>query len=597
MIRVYAENQKTIISLTQGLSPALFSHTLLELKKLKFRYHEGTKTWRGPLNLADVVIDKFEEITEVAVDRDSFTNAHNTAKELRIAPQRVRFNKELLKYPPFIGKAPYEDYQTRDILSGLQRNRYGYFLGMGTGKSYIAAALIAHIYKEWKQAHKVVVVTTNIGVRNLKTELLKFIKDLDPNTVAIADKDNRTPLDPSIDIIITSYNGYRLIADAYKKKKKVTADKPRKPFIPFDEWIGKGNHGILILDESHSIANPKSKQGYYIALHASLFTYRYLFTGTPADKPEKLYNQFKVLDPWLVHNLSYTDWLAEYANIGNRFSQFAVTSWRYDKLEQLNKLFTAEYGIYRDSVDVVELPEHYIKKVYVEMDKHHRDLYEEFIVTTLEDGSANSQVIINKFPYLMLSIENPFLLEKHLHRFPETLQKKVRSFKPQYMEKMQVVADILEEHPDEQGLVWVSHPLTAKHLAERFVQQKPLIITGETPKEEREAILEEFKGNKEHKILIANIHVLNTSVTLTNCTWQCYVERVWGYAPVEQSQFRIYRIGQTESVVAYQLVYRRSLDVLLDKNLESKGTLVKGLLAKDFLTQQDWTNIFNMENE
>jgi len=598
MITITAQANKLVVTILPGLSTQTFSYVIAELKKHKFRYAEDTKMWLGSLLTADTLISTLEEMAQVTVNTAAIEAAGaDTGKELIINPERVSLNLSLLKYPPIQGKAPYEDYQRRDILAGLQRNRYGYFLGMGTGKSYIAAALIAHIYLQWKQARKIVVVTTNIGVRNLREELLKFIVGLDQQTIAIGDKDNRLPFTDNIDIVLMSYSGFRLVAEAYKKQAKITSATPRKPFIPFQAWIGKEQRGILMLDESHSTANPKSKQGHYIALHASSFYYRYLFTGTPADKPEKLYNQFKILDPALVHHLNYTDWLAQYANIGNRFSQFAINSWRYDKLEQLNKRFTAEYGIYRNSTDVVELPEHYIKKIYIDMTPQHRAIYEEFVTTTLEQGSFVSRDIVNKFPYMLLSVENPFLLEKHLDILPPSLQKRITSFKSHHMEKIQVVKDILEEHTQDQGLLWIGHPKTATILAEEFAQYKPLVITGETPKEEREGILNTFRSDKSHKILIANIHVLNTSVTLTNCTWQCYVERVWGYAPVEQSQFRIYRIGQEKSVITYIPIYRRSLDVVLDKNLEGKGMLVKGLLAKDFLNQQDWTNIFNMEEE
>ena len=62
-----------------------------------------------------------------------------------------------------------------------------------------------------------------------------------------------------------------------------------------------------------------------------------------------------------------------------------------------------------------------------------------------------------------------------------------------------------------------------------------------------------------------------------------------------QSQCRIYRLGQTREVESYILLYNRSLDILLDKNLTSKGMLVTGLASKDYLSQDEWIKIFNCD--
>ena len=122
---------------------------------------------------------------------------------------------------------------------------------------------------------------------------------------------------------------------------------------------------MLLLDESHEIANPSSYQGAYVQLHSSFFDYRYLFTGTFADKPEKMYNQLKTLDPYLVHNLSYTEWLDEYAYLGTRYSQFAIREWKKHKLEELNETMRRYYISEYATEDVLNLPPHYKKDLAV----------------------------------------------------------------------------------------------------------------------------------------------------------------------------------------------------------------------------------------
>ena len=105
-------------------------------------------------------------------------------------------------------------------------------------------------------------------------------------------------------------------------------------------------------------------------------------------------------------------------------------------------------------------------------------------------------------------------------------------------------------------------------------------------------MIEEFKKN-DHKLLVANITTLNTSVTILEAHVTVYFERGFNYTEYSQSKNRNYRIGQDSDIASYILVYNNSLDVLLSKNLETKGKLVEGLCSKDFLSQEDWVTIFN----
>ena len=87
--------------------------------------------------------------------------------------------------------------------------------------------------------------------------------------------------------------------------------------------------------------------------------------------------------------------------------------------------------------------------------------------------------------------------------------------------------------------------------------------------------------------------MLNTSTTLTEASYQVYVERGFNLTVYEQSKFRIYRQGQTKNVETTILCYDKSLDCMLDKNLENKGKLVEGLCSKNFIDKDTWKTIFN----
>lgn len=575
------------------LGYSAFNSCVSILKNEKFRYNDTSREWIGPLYKKETikkVLEAYDSVDdEVSIeDVESFLTAHKL--QFRENPRRIP-DYSLLNYGPITGKSPYENFQRNAIMKGINFSCWAAFYGQGSGKSYIFSAIIAHRLYKYRDLNKVVLITSNIGVKNLYHELFKFIKDLDESKVRIADKNYRNPFDDkSTDIIITSYSSWKLICDYYKKQKKITSKSPRVPYLPLKTWADDGEL-MLILDESHNIANPSSLQTKAITLHSGLFKYRYLFSGTPADKPEKLYAQYNLLDPYLVYNLSFQNWKAKMGEIGTRFSAYAVKEWKKDELEQQNQRFLESYGEYHKTTDLVDLPEYNEKRIYLKMSPSHRKIYEELV---LEDLSTQRSVrdTVNRFPYMMLSVDSPKLLLKHEEKFKKTFTQALESFDDKYLEKYNALSDIIEDHNGEKIIVWVAHPVTAKSICEKFSQYNPIMIIGETKQEDRFKLIEDFKKG-DHKLLVAVIQTLATSVTINEATVTVYFERNFDYTNYEQSMYRNYRTGQNKDVASYILIYDKSLDCLLDKNLQNKGTLVSGLNSKTFLTTEEWSKVFN----
>lgn len=570
-----------------------FSQVVSLLKRNKCTYLPKERIWVFPPYKYDEIKYALEDITIVnddQIDLDILDNLQAGECDLEIEKIRRIPDYSLLTYPPIKGKAPNENFQKNAISKCINSSRRAEFLGMGSGKSYITSAIIAHRLLKYRDCGKVLLLTTSIGVRNLYYELLKFIKGLDENKVVIADKKNRTPFNDGVDIVIASYSTFRLICNSYKEIKKIKVKQPKKPFLPLKEW-SKGEDLMLILDESHCIANQSSQQGYFVHLHSSEFRYRYLFSGTPADQPQKLYNQYTTLSPWLTWNLSFTQWKDKMAYLGDRYSPYSIREWKKEELEKQNQRFTEKFGEYFKTTDLVDLPNYNEKKIYLTMNKQHRKIYESLVQNDLVD-IKNSREVVNRFPYMCLALDCPPLLDKHREKLDKTLNKLLDNFNSNILEKIHAIEDILSDHEDDKIIIWAIHPATIRMLGDKFSKYNPICITGETPQDERFSLVEEFKKG-DHQILIANIACLNTSVTILEAKVQIYVERGFSFSQYEQSTQRAYRIGQDKDIISYILIYDKSLDVLVDKNLSSKGSLVNGLCSKSFITQDEWIKIFN----
>ncbi len=597
MVSISLKDRFLSVSLYSG-GPSTFTECVHVLKQHRFRYSTKTHEWIGPWFKLNELKEDLEDVDtiEMKIDEGKLEElASGPQEQFRESERRVP-DWGLMNYGPMTGKHPYEMFQKRAITKGINFSSYCYFYGPGSGKSYVFSAITAHRLYKYGDCSKVLLLTTNIGVRNLYHEILKFIKGLDPEKVRIADKNYRNPFDdPNTDIVITSYNSFRLVCDYYRKKAGISSKNPRKPFLPLQEWFGENGRGMIALDESHCVANPSSQQGHLIALHAPLFTYRYLFSGTPADNPEKLYNQYNIVDPYLVYGLSFAQWKEKMAYLGTRYSMYAVREWKKDALEEQNQRFLRSYGEYFRTTDLVDLPDYYEKNIYIPMSREHRRIYESVIVQDL-DGRNSVKDVVNRFPYMMLGTDDPSLLRKHLEKFDTDLGILIDRFNPKCLEKYNALQDIIDDNPGEKIIVWVVHPTTAYRICERFSKLNPICIVGDTPMDERFGMVEEFKKG-DHSLLVAVIQTLSTSITITESKISVYFERDFNYTNYSQSQARNYRLGQKDDVVQYNLLYDRSLDCLSYRNLQNKGTLVSGLCSRDFLTQDEWIRIFNFSED
>lgn len=595
MIRIETDGKFLVVTFDKVGSA--FGELVKQCKRFNGRWDGKKKRWLfSPLKYHEIsdALSDYGVITD-CVDKASLEKACWGEPLKFVEKQRRIPDWSLMNFPPLLGKEPNENFQKQAIAMGISASCRYYGFGCGSGKSYIASSLIAHRMGKYHDCNKVLFVTTTIGVRNLYYELEKFIKGIDMSRVAIADKNNRLPFTEDVDIVICSYGTMRLIGNAYKEKNKIKVQSPKKPYLPIKEWCGEGGEAMLILDESHSASNHQAQQTQVLLVNAPLFKYRYLFSGTPADKPEKLWSQYEILDPYLNSNLSYSDWIEYYANIGNHFSKYAITGWKEDKLRELNERFTNGYGIFLETTDLLDLPENYERRVYIDLSSKHKKLYQDMVMSDLKGGSFRTKDIVNRFPYMQLALDCPELLKEHIDKFPEDTQKVIEGFKSTVdSEKVEAIDEILEEHHYGKCIIWCVHPKTIALLGERYEKHHPICIDGSIPQEDRFRLVEEFKKG-DHALLIANILALNTSITVTEAKYQIYAERCYNYAQFEQSTRRIWRNGQKDHVETYYLIYTNSIDVLLDKNLESKGLLVEGLQSRDFLSKEDWKKIFNAE--
>ena len=561
------------------------------------------------------------ELSEL--DKQKFEDYKASLSELEISKERRIFREDLLKCPHLKGKPGNEDYQIHDCSKAITRNRFLFNWDMGTGKSWALTAVIENL-RYYKLINKCIIFSTGVGVFNLKSELCKFGKNITEDEIfvinSITDLKDRDLFNPEkypYRILIMTYDTFKGINNYYYDKAKGTKSNPRpsekteytKSYVPIKEWL-EGFHGALFLDECHSLANPKSRRSSIMDMNLMYFKYRYEFTGTLADKYEKLYEPLKILDRSLVNGKPYMEWLKDYNELGNKFSNYAVNpdKWNMEKIGELNYKLLKDYAAKRKMVECLDLPLDYeVPTINVDMNPLHRKIYEDFVKQELElakqrklaGESTVKDSIMNMFGIFQLACENVECIRDtpSFEKFPEELQSLINSynwFKDN--SKVPVIEAILEERVNEEsqrGIVWYYHPKTKDNLVKLLKKYNPVVIeAGMGPEKMTEAI-NEFKDNDKHKIIIASINIMNTSVTLTQCKWNLYVERTFNFTIYSQSRGRIFRPGQTEVCRTYMMCYNNSIDNLQLQNLQQKGAVLDSLLNRNIVDQRMWRMIFN----
>jgi SNF2 family DNA or RNA helicase len=458
-ISISVQTNRILLKIQKG-SPA-FRIIVDTVKKFHCTYDPDTHEWEIPPKKFEQVNEALSDIDRVALsvdDEKKIDQLINVPTQIKRSYTPIVVSN--LKAPPIKGKPPFENFQLIDVNSCYNTNRYGLFNEQGTGKSYILISTIDKL-RQNKGVKKVLFITSASGVYNIKKEFSRF-SNISEDKIAIGGIKNRRPFDDTnIDVVICNYRSFLLISDEYQKDKDAKIKNYRNTPIPMASWLA-GDQGVLVLDESHLISNPKARQTKVIHLVADFFEYRYLATGTPADKPWKYYSQLKILDPALVKDLSYYEWLAEYYSIGNRFSNYAINYLKSYKVEELTNIVKS-ICVRRFADDVLSLPEQYVRKHYVEFTDIQREIYRSLVLNRMdaiqsEFGRLDSRAVANSFPYLILAIDNPELLLSHSEKLEETtIIERVNRFN--FMKdhsKIEAVVDIVENHPNEKTVIWTS---------------------------------------------------------------------------------------------------------------------------------------------
>ena len=123
----------------------------------------------------------------------------------------------------------------------------------------------------------------------------------------------------------------------------------------------------------------------------------------------------------------------------------------------------------------------------------------------------------------------------------------------------------------EKLVLFAHHKEIVAQLAERFSANA---ITGSTPPERRQELVDSFQNDADAKLIVCNIKAGGLGITLTAASNVCFVELDWTPAAHDQAEDRCHRITQKDSVNAWYLLADDTIDTEIYDIIEAKRAVV-----------------------
>jgi SWI/SNF-related matrix-associated actin-dependent regulator 1 of chromatin subfamily A len=116
-----------------------------------------------------------------------------------------------------------------------------------------------------------------------------------------------------------------------------------------------------------------------------------------------------------------------------------------------------------------------------------------------------------------------------------------------------------------------------EELAEHF-RGSVVVLTGSTPGEKRQTIVDRFHQDERIRVFLANIIAGGVGHNLTAATQVVFNDLDWVPANHWQAEDRAYRIGQTRTVNVTYMIAANTIDDFVQSVLERKGALVSAVV-------------------
>ena len=436
------------------------------------------------------------------------------------------------------------DYQNYMIDKIISSPKLGLFVPMGMGKS--ASTLMALdklMYESYEINRVLIIAPLRVSKFTWREEIEKWTNFKNFTFAeAIGNEESRIKaLNTMSDIItINRENVYRLVEYYLAKKKKP----------PFD---------MIIVDESSSFKNRKSKRWKALKVLASKVKRIILLSGTPSPNGiEDLWSQIYLLDEGERLGKTLTSFRNRYmVKASTMFSIFKARPGAEDEVYKKIKDITVSLK----SEDHLKLPEKIVSDIEIKLSssemKKYKELENDYILELkdTEITALNSAVMVNK----LIQLASGAIYTGN--------EKERINF---HNKKIEALREILEEN-GESVMVFYNYEHEKERIFNELKEFNPRVLKTE----------EDKKDWDEGRIKLLVVHPASAGHGLNLQSGGriiVWFSLTWNLEYYEQANARLYRLGQDKPVFIYHLIASDTVDEEVKKRLGKKHKTQEDLL-------------------
>jgi non-specific serine/threonine protein kinase len=385
---------------------------------------------------------------------------------------------------------------------------------------------------------------------NWQAEIERFA----PSLAVLVAHPSATPARDLAARVASDLAGIDLVITTYGTLGRVEAMRTR-------EW------SLVILDEAQAIKNPEARQTRAVkTLKAQA---RIALTGTPVEnRLGDLWSIYDFLDPGLLGS-------------AREFSAFVkrLADRREDSYAPLRRLIQP-YLLRRLKSDrsiVADLPDKIEVKAFCLLSRPQAALYQKTVdeleraLRGLEQGIERRGLVLAYLMRLKQICNHP------AHWAGDSVWDEAGSG------KLGRLREIVEAVAAKQEKVLVftqfreaTDPLAA--FLTGVFGRAGLVLHGSTPVRDRGGLVRRFQEDATVPFFILSVKAGGSGLNLTAASHVVHFDRWWNPAVEDQATDRAYRIGQHRNVLVHKLVCRGTVEERIDRLIEDKRAMGRGLL-------------------
>lgn len=426
---------------------------------------------------------------------------------------------------------------------------------MGLGKTLqVIAVLLAH-KEENRKDQPALIITPASLVYNWKEEFARYAPELTVEMITgnQAERQDRIAKYEKWDVLVTSY-------DLLKRD--------------IAEYEGK-TFSVQVIDEAQYIKNHTTAAAKSVKL--ILAHTKYALTGTPIEN--------RLSELWSIFDYLMPGFLYTYDNFKKEVEIPIAKNQDVDATTLLKRM-VSPFILRRLKGDVLkDLPEKLEENYYAVMEDEQQKLYDGQVARMKQSLEKESE---DNFRKNKLQILAELTRIRQICCDPALLFDDYRGESTKRNTCMQLIENAIE---GEHKVLLFSQFTSMLELLEQDLKEKQILyykITGDTPKEKRLELVQQFNAD-DVPVFLISLKAGGTGLNLTGADIVIHYDPWWNVAAQNQATDRAHRIGQTKTVSVYKLIVKNSIEEKILKMQEDKKNLADAVLNGESTNLMDMT--------